>query len=82
MRYKFYFLDFFEFFDLKWSKKRSNLYLNDQIHIQTIKFKFKWINQELSTHYHRPVRVAGGSASGTAWALPAGPAPVWAGGSA
>jgi hypothetical protein len=33
-------------------QKRSNLYLNGRIYIQMIKFKFKWINQKLTVHYH------------------------------
>jgi hypothetical protein len=68
--------------------KRSNLYSNDHIHIQTIKFEFKRINQELTAHYHTPAPVtdgsadstarSGSSASGTAWSgrvlpLPPGP---------
>jgi hypothetical protein len=45
-------------------KKRSHLYSNGQIHIQTIKFKFKRTNQELTVHYRPPAPVAGGSAGG------------------
>jgi hypothetical protein len=47
-------------------KKQSNLYLNSQIHIQTIKFKVKQINQELIAHYRTPAPVMHGSADGTA----------------
>jgi hypothetical protein len=49
---------------------------NGQICMQTIKFEFKWINQELTTHYCPPAPVAGGSAGGTTQALPPGVAPV------
>jgi hypothetical protein len=42
------------------------------IRIQTIKFKFKRINQEASRHY----RLAGGSAGGTTLALLSGLAPA------
>jgi hypothetical protein len=34
-------------------------------HIQTIKFKFKRTNQELTAHYRPPAPVTGGSAGGT-----------------
>jgi hypothetical protein len=68
---KFIFLDFFQFFLTSNDTKRSNLYQNDQIYIQTIKFKFKQTNQELTAHYRPLTPVAGGSA-----ALTPGPAPV------
>jgi hypothetical protein len=51
-------------------KKRSNLYLNDQIYFQMI--KFKRTNQKLTVHYHPSVPVANGSVNGTTrfgWAL-------------
>jgi hypothetical protein len=52
MRYKIYlFISFFNFLS-QIIKKRSNLYSNSRIHIQTIKFKFKHINQKLIAHYH------------------------------
>jgi hypothetical protein len=38
--------DFLEFFGSQMVKTRSNLYLNDQIHVQTIKFEFKRTNQK------------------------------------
>jgi hypothetical protein len=46
-------------------KKRSNLYSNSQIYIQTIKFEFKWTNQKLTVHYQPPALVVDGSAGGT-----------------
>jgi hypothetical protein len=41
---------------------------NNQIYIQTIKFKFKWINQKLIAYYRPPAPVANGTA-----ALPSNP---------
>jgi hypothetical protein len=41
------------------------LYLNGQIHIQMIKFKFKRTNQELTVHYRPSAPVAGGSVDDT-----------------
>jgi hypothetical protein len=35
-------------------KKRSNLYSNNQIHILTIKFKFKRINRQHLTTAYQP----------------------------
>jgi hypothetical protein len=61
MGYEIYFFRFFEFFGPQMVKKRSNLYSNGRIHIQTIKFKFKRTNQKLAAHYRPPAPVAGGS---------------------
>jgi hypothetical protein len=47
-------------------KKQSNLHSNGRIHIQTIKFEFKWTNQELTTQYRPPAPVAGDSVGATA----------------
>jgi hypothetical protein len=44
-------------------KKRSNLYLNDQIYFQMI--KFKRTNKKLTVHYHPSVPVTDGSVNGT-----------------
>jgi hypothetical protein len=55
-------------------KKQSNLSLNGQIHIQTIKFEFKQTNQDATPHYRLPAPAAGRSAGGTAWVLSPGPA--------
>ncbi len=69
---KFDFLgDFLEFWSSN-SKKRLVFSSNSRIHIQTIKFEFKWTNQELTTHYRPPSPVVGG----TARALPPSLAPV------
>jgi hypothetical protein len=47
-------------------KNRSDLYSNHRIHIQTIQFKFKWINWQTTPHYHPPTPVVSGSAGDTA----------------
>jgi hypothetical protein len=43
-------------------KNQWNLYSNGQIHIQTIKFKFKRTNQETTPYYHPSTLAVGGSA--------------------
>jgi hypothetical protein len=46
---------------------RLNLYSNDQIRIQTIKFEFKRTHQQATPHYHPPAqRWVVSSASGNA----------------
>jgi hypothetical protein len=55
MGMKFNFIRIFsEFFGPRTVKTRSNLYSNNQIHIQTIKFKFKQTNQDLTTTHRLP----------------------------
>jgi hypothetical protein len=68
--------DFLEFFGSQMVKTRSNLYLNDQIHVQTIKFEFKRTNQKLTAHYHPPTPEPGGSTGSSARTLPPSLTPV------
>jgi hypothetical protein len=64
-------LIFLDFFNLKWSK-------DDQIYIQTIKFRFKQINQKLITHYRPPAPVTGGiTRSEWVLPLPSGPTAIF-----
>jgi hypothetical protein len=58
---KFNFLEFF----ISNGKKQLNLYSNSQIRIQTIKFKFKRINQDVTSHYRSPAPVMNDSAGDT-----------------
>jgi hypothetical protein len=57
-------LIFLEFFGPQNSKKQLNLYSNDQICIQMIKFKFKWTDQQTTPHYRPLSPVVSGSAGG------------------
>jgi hypothetical protein len=57
-------------------EKQSNLYSNDQICIQTIEFKFKWITQEVTYHYRPPALGIGDSADGIAQTVAPAPAPM------
>jgi hypothetical protein len=38
---------------------------NDQIHIQTVKFEFKWTNQKVTSHYYPSAPAVDGSAGCT-----------------
>jgi hypothetical protein len=58
-----------DFFDLKRLK-------NSQICIQTIKFKFKRTNQEITSRYHSPASATNGSTSGIARTIAPDPAPT------
>jgi hypothetical protein len=49
-----FFFRFFQIFRPQAIKKQSKLYLNYQIHIQTVEFEFKRINQKTPPHYYPP----------------------------
>jgi hypothetical protein len=63
----------------KWTskdKKQSNLYLNNQICIQTIKFEFKRINQEATPYYRPSAQTADSSVGAIYRAIVFGSAPT------
>jgi hypothetical protein len=56
--------------------KQSNLYSNNQIYIQTVRFEFKRTNQEVTHRYRPPALVTGSNAGAIYQAVATGPAPT------